>query len=86
MAGLKTAKFLGELAKNVTPDETEVFETYGVKEGMEKMPNLPRVAYVQMLQSQGLMHDTYVYGVDAKRHPVHHHEPHRRHGRCYPQR
>ena len=66
-AGLKTAKFLGELAKNVTPDETEVFETYGVKEGMEKMPNLPRVAYVQMLQSQGLMHDTYVYGVDAKR-------------------
>ena len=41
--------------------------TYGVKEGMEKMPNLPRVAYVQMLQSQGLMHDTYVYGVDAKR-------------------
>lgn len=67
MAGLKTAKFLGELAKDVTPDETEVFETYGVKEGMEKMPNLPRVAYVQMLQSQGLMHDTYVYGVDAKR-------------------
>ena len=66
-AGLKTAKFLGDLAKNVTPDETEVFETYGVKEGMEKMPNLPRVAYVQMLQSQGLMHDTYVYGVDAKR-------------------
>ena len=66
-AGLKTAKFLGELAKNVTPDEVDVFETYGVKEGLEKMPSLPRVAYVQMLQSQGLMHDTYVYGVDAKR-------------------
>lgn len=33
---------------------------------MEKYPNLPRVAYVQMLQSQGLLHDTYVYGVDAK--------------------
>ena len=30
-------------------------------------PNLPRVAYVYMLQSQGLLHDTYVYGVDAKR-------------------
>ncbi len=66
-AGLKTAVFLGELGRNVTPDETEVFETLNVKEGIEKYPNLPRVAYVQMLQSQGLMHDTYVYGVDAKR-------------------
>ena len=34
---------------------------------MEKYPDLPRVAYVQMLQSQGLLHDTYVYGVDAKK-------------------
>ena len=66
-AGLKTAVFLAELGRNVTPDETEVFETLNVKEGIEKYPNLPRVAYVQMLQSQGLMHDTYVYGVDAKR-------------------
>ena len=66
-AGLKTAIFLGELGRDVQPDETEVFETLNVKEGIEKYPNLPRVAYVQMLQSQGLMHDTYVYGVDAKR-------------------
>lgn len=66
-AGLKTAVFLGELGRNVAPDESEVFETLNVKEGIEKYPNLPRVAYVQMLQSQGLMHDTYVYGVDAKR-------------------
>ena len=35
-------------------------------EGAEKFKGLPRVAYVQMLQSQGLLHDTYVYGVDAK--------------------
>ncbi|MBE6987226.1 MAG: glycine/sarcosine/betaine reductase component B subunit [Clostridia bacterium] len=66
-AGLKTAVFLGELGRNVEPDEVETFETLNVKEGIEKYPNLPRVAYVQMLQSQGLMHDTYVYGVDAKR-------------------
>jgi len=66
-AGLKTAVFLGELGRNVEPDEVETFETLNVKEGLEKYPNLPRVAYVQMLQSQGLMHDTYVYGVDAKR-------------------
>ena len=66
-AGFKVAVYLGELARNLTPDETKVFETYGVKEGIEKFPNLPRVAYVHMLQSQGLLHDTYVYGVDAKR-------------------
>ena len=67
MAGLKTATYLGELGKAITPDETKVFETPSLKEGMKLYPDLPRVVYVQMLQSQGLLHDTYVYGVDAKR-------------------
>ena len=67
LAGFRVAVYLGELARNLTPDETKVYETYGVIEGKEKFPNLPRVAYVQMLQSQGLLHDTYVYGVDAKK-------------------
>lgn len=67
MVGLKVACALGELAKELTPDEVQVFETKGLKSSMEEYPNLPRVAYVQMLQSQGLLHDTYVYGVDAKK-------------------
>ncbi len=66
-AGFRVAVYLGELARDLTPDETKVYETCTIKEGMEKYPNLPRVAYVQMLQSQGLLHDTYVYGVDAKK-------------------
>jgi len=66
-AGFRVATYLGELARNLTPDETFEYETYTIKEGLEKFPDLPRVAYVQMLQSQGLLHDTYVYGVDAKR-------------------
>lgn len=66
-AGFKVAVYLGELARNLTPDETKVYETCTIKEGLEKYPDLPRVAYVQMLQSQGLLHDTYVYGVDAKK-------------------
>ena len=66
-AGFRVATFIGELARELTPDETKVYETYGVMEGKEKYPDLPRVAYVQMLQSQGLLHDTYVYGVDAKK-------------------
>jgi len=66
LAGFRVANYLGELAKELTPDETKVYETLPMKKGMEAYPDLPRVAYVQMLQSQGLLHDTYVYGVDAK--------------------
>ena len=51
----------------MTPESTKEYETLGIKEGMQKWPDLPRVAYVHMLQSQGLLHDTYVYGVDAKK-------------------
>ena len=67
IAGLRAATFIGEIGRNVAPDSTQEFETLGIKEGIEKYPDLPRVAYVHMLQSQGLLHDTYVYGVDAKR-------------------
>ena len=67
LAGFRVAVKLGELAKDLTPDETRVYETPTIKEGFTMYPGLPRVAYVQMLQSQGLLHDTYVYGVDAKK-------------------
>jgi len=67
MIGLKVANYLGELARELTPDETQVYETKNLKESFSEYPDLPRVAYVQMLQSQGLLHDTYVYGVDAKK-------------------
>jgi sarcosine reductase len=66
IAGLKAAAYLGNLAKDIVAEEVETYETYSVKEGIEKFPNLPRVAYVLMLQTQGLLHDTYVYGVDMK--------------------
>jgi len=65
-AGYKVALYLGELAKKMMPDKVETFETPTLTEGLKLYPELPRVAYVCMLQSQGLMHDTYVYGVDAK--------------------
>lgn len=66
MAGLKAATYLGLAGKEVEPDEVEVFETKPLFEQAEEFKHLPKVAYVQMLQSQGLLHDTYVYGVDAK--------------------
>jgi glycine reductase len=65
-AGFKAAAYLAETAKAVTPDKVEVYEVEPFLEGIKKYPNLPKVGYVQMLQTQGLLHDTYVYGVDAK--------------------
>ena len=67
IAGLKVAELLGEAGRDVTPDEVEVYETLPLFKSVSTYPELPKVAYVQMLQSQGLLHDTYVYGVDAKK-------------------
>ncbi|MDI6601092.1 MAG: glycine/sarcosine/betaine reductase component B subunit [Thermoanaerobacteraceae bacterium] len=67
LAGLKAAKYLGEAAKEAVPSYVETYETPSLIEGHEIYKDLPRVAYVYQLQSQGLLHDTYVYGVDAKR-------------------
>lgn len=66
MVGLKSSKYLGEAGRSIEPDEINSYETLPLLKSIEKYPELPKIAYVQMLQSQGLMHDTYVYGVDAK--------------------
>lgn len=67
MAGFKVATFLGGLSHSLTPDSVEVFETKPLLEQVSQYPDLPKVGYVYMLQTQGLLHDTYVYGVDAKK-------------------
>jgi sarcosine reductase len=64
--GLRAANYLGEAARNVTPDETTEYELLPLHKYHELYPELPKVAYVYMLQSQGLLHDTYFYGVDVK--------------------
>ncbi len=65
-AGLKVTNFIGETGRDIEPDELTVYETKGLIEQAAMYPNLPRIGYVCMLQSQGLLHDTYVYGIDAK--------------------
>jgi glycine reductase complex component B subunit alpha and beta len=65
--GLKAAAFLGQAIKDIEPDEIKTYETLAPREAALLYPDLPRVGYVYMLQTQGLLHDTYVYGVDAKK-------------------
>nr|WP_288184368.1 glycine/sarcosine/betaine reductase component B subunit [uncultured Sporomusa sp.] len=63
VAGLRAAEFVG-LAGNVTPDEILTFELGSIFAETAKYPNLPRVVYAQMNITQGLLHDTYIYGVN----------------------
>lgn len=67
MIGFKAATYLGKAGLNVEPDEVKEYETLPLLEQVNKYPELPKVIYVYMLQTQGLLHDTYVYGVDAKK-------------------
>jgi len=61
-AGLRAAVYLGKACKDVAPDELEVYELSPVTD-----TTLPRVAYVHTLLSEGLLHDTWFYGVDVKK-------------------
>ena len=67
MAGLKTAAYLAEKCLGTAADQVETYETPCLKNAMAAHPGLPKVAYLYMLQSQGLLHDTYLYGVDVKK-------------------
>ncbi len=67
LAGLKVAQHLAKSAVGAEADSVETYEAKPLNEAMAEFPGLPKVAYLYMLQSQGLLHDTYVYGVDAKK-------------------
>ena len=65
-AGLKAAEYVGEAGRDVEPDEVKVYEMASIAEETLKYPDLPKVAYVEMLISQGLLHDGYIYGVNSQ--------------------
>lgn len=65
-AGLKVGEYIGHFGEAVEPDEILTYETLPLLEQIQQYPDLPKVGYVYMLQTQGLLHDTYVYGADAK--------------------
>ncbi|MFA0888503.1 MAG: glycine/sarcosine/betaine reductase component B subunit [Synergistales bacterium] len=67
IAGLKVAEHLAKSAIGQKAESIESYEAKPLNQAMTEYPTLPKVAYLYMLQSQGLLHDTYVYGVDAKK-------------------
>lgn len=67
IAGLSAAEYVGEAARESEPDEVLTYELESHAKETEKYPNLPKVAYVEMLISQGLLHDGYIYGVNSQK-------------------
>ncbi len=63
LAGLRAAAFLAEAARKARPEAVACYEELVASAGS---PSLPRVAYLYMLLSQGLLHDTYVLGENAQ--------------------
>jgi len=69
MAGLSAAAYIAASvwAAGAQVDKTETYELPPLAKALISYPELPKVAYLYMLQTQGLLHDTYVYGYDAKK-------------------
>jgi len=66
LAGLKAGEYVGQAGKDLTPDEIITYEMDSLFAEAAKYPNLPKVLYMEMMITQGLLHDTYIYGVNAQ--------------------
>ncbi|MDW7662258.1 MAG: glycine/sarcosine/betaine reductase component B subunit [Bacillota bacterium] len=66
VTGLKAAAYIGEAGRNIKPDEVETYDNSSLIEKVMRNMHLPKVVYIPMVLSQGLLHDTYIYGLDAK--------------------
>lgn len=65
IVGLRASELIGLAAKEAPYDKIEVYDIGDHAEESQKYPNLPRVVYIEMLISQGLLHDGYIYGVNS---------------------
>jgi glycine reductase len=61
--GLRAAAFLGKSAREIRPDRMEEFSR---PEDQSTNSSLPRIAYIYPLLTQGLLHDSYLLGKNAK--------------------
>ncbi len=86
IAGLRAATFVGELGRNVTPDETKVFETYGIKEGMREVSRPAPCGLCPHAPEPGPAPRHLCLRCGCQAYPDHHHQPHRDHGRRHHQR
>jgi sarcosine reductase len=65
-AGVKAAHYLGLAATRTPYDEETSFQVATWPELGEAYRGLPKVIYIDMVIAQGLLHDNYIYGVNAQ--------------------
>lgn len=65
-AGIKAAKYIGNIGLEYDKYEREVFDWKNIGEKYKEFEDLPKVVYIYNCMSQGLLHDTYFYGRDTK--------------------
>ena len=65
-AGLKAARWLGQIALTCKDYESVTYHWPTLAERVNQYPDLPKVVYICNCMAQGLLHDTYFYGRDAK--------------------
>ncbi len=68
-AGMRLAEYVGSCLKDLTPEETEVFDLPPLNERSPEVQKLPGVVYVLQPQTQmeALGYNTLVYGWDGNR-------------------
>lgn len=66
VAGIKVAHYIAKQCMESKFDECETLVWNDLTVKLEEYPDLPKVAYVYQCIAQGLLHDTYFYGRDAK--------------------
>jgi len=62
LAGLRACTYLAKASLDRDPDQNETFELDWENSGSERERGLQRVGYIYMLQSQGFLRDTFLYG------------------------
>lgn len=65
-AGLRIAEHLGRLSLSYPNYISEQYDWKAIGEGYSRYPQLPKVVYICNIMAQGLLHDSYFYGRDAK--------------------
>ena len=66
IAGVKAAHYLGLAGTRAISDEEVRFQVATWSELDHSYPGLPKVIYIDMIITQGVLHDNYVYGVNAQ--------------------
>ena len=66
LAGIKAARYLGALGRSAKADKKDVYPVINPFAAGNEHKNLPKVLYVCQVIAQGLLHDNYIYGLNAQ--------------------